>query len=109
MTSKVSSNAFTNSESSIRVISLNASSSSSVLIFAMAASFQCLRPRAGWALALGGYFFGCFFSYFSCGCFFGNLDNLFDDLSCRCFFGNDFLGGCGCRCSSAGLSHYENG
>jgi large subunit ribosomal protein L7/L12 len=35
VTSKVSSNCFTNSESSISVISLNASSSSSVLSFAM--------------------------------------------------------------------------
>src|SRR3954471_4789430 len=65
VTSKVSSNFFTNSDSSRRVISLNESSSSSVLSFAMVASFRCrtrgaLMPttpaRARWAgvSALGG-------------------------------------------------------
>ena len=46
VTSKVSSNIFTNSESSSSVISLNASRSSSVLIFAMVASFQ-VDPAEG--------------------------------------------------------------
>ena len=53
VTSKVSSKAFTNSLSSSRDISLNASNISSVLIFAMVASFRSFRPRAGWASALG--------------------------------------------------------
>ena len=42
MTPKVSSNCFTNSESSIRVISLKASRSSSVLSFAMVAFLPVL-------------------------------------------------------------------
>ena len=47
MTPKVSSNCFTNSESSMRVISLNASRSSSVLSFAMMAVPSCSRLPAG--------------------------------------------------------------
>src|SRR5699024_6672161 len=60
VTSKVSSNCFTNSESSIRVISLKASRSSSVLSFAMISSLLFRSVR-------------CLVGVGSCGCLVGCL------------------------------------
>src|SRR5690242_9396474 len=54
VTSKVSSNFFTNSESSIRVMSLKASSSSSVDSFAMVAFLPRTTPGTGRAGLVGG-------------------------------------------------------